>query len=521
MDSPVLTTTIPQNGSLNFEGNEIVLEFDEYVKEENLITQLLITPRIDGTYKTRVNRNRVILSFEEEFDSATTYTLNFREGIKDITEGNVPDNLNFVFSTGDFLDSASISGSVRSLMSKEQQEDITISLYQTEDSITVFNGPPLYSTKTNEQGLFSIQNVKYGNYYLYAIKDENQNLQLESRDEAYGFLPDSILLSDSLTDANLELQYLDTREIVLQNSRPVGNNFDFKFNKYLVRYQLLDPEIPLKSNLVERNNTLRIYKNELVTDSLALHIEVEDSLSQKLDTTIYIRFESSERKPADFSGSLKLTNGPVDRIIKTSIKLNKPVASINYDSIYFRFDSLGSIPISADHISLGYSEDLLDFNINLDSIFAQDTLLLSWDSKFEFVLAAGGIISIEQDTLGKLVREISLKLPEEHGLLAGTINTIYPSFILQLLDKDFEVIEEQKFQEVENAATYRFRNITPGDYSFRILVDQNLNGRWDPGNMLEAILPEPVKVYFHPNVGSAVLTVRANWEQTDINLVID
>ena len=106
LDSPILINTVPENKVLNFEGSEIVLEFDEYIKEENLLTQLMITPNLSDPYKYQINRNQIKLSFEEPFDSATTYTFNFREGIKDITEGNVPPNLKFVFSTGTFLDSA-------------------------------------------------------------------------------------------------------------------------------------------------------------------------------------------------------------------------------------------------------------------------------------------------------------------------------------------------------------------------------------------------------------------------------
>ena len=199
LDPPVIINTQPTNKILNFDGSEISLEFDEYIKEENLLTQLMITPNLKTPYKYKVNKNKITLTFEEPFDSATTYTFNFREGVKDITEGNVPPNLKFVFSTGNFLDSASISGTVTSLMTKEPLEDITISLFVHPDTVDVFTGPPRYSTKSDKEGKYIIENVKNDEYLVYAIDDLNRNLKLESRTEGYGFLTAHLTLDDYIT----------------------------------------------------------------------------------------------------------------------------------------------------------------------------------------------------------------------------------------------------------------------------------------------------------------------------------
>lgn len=518
LDAPVLIKTDPPNKTLNFNNRVITLEFDEYIKEENLASQLLITPRIDGTFKSRLSRNRLILEFEQPFDSATTYTLNFREGIKDITEGNVPDNLQFVFSTGSYLDSSSVSGTVRSLMTQELMDDINVSLYHPSDSITIFNGPPLYNTKTNEDGFFSLENIKYGTYLIYAVNDKNQNLKLEPRDESYSFLPSSVLLSDSLSGLEFNLQALDTREIVLQNSRPVGTNFDFKFNKSIVSYTLTSQGPSLYSNLVEDDNTLRIYYHESVKDSVEVTFQVQDSISQKLDSTSYVRFEASTRKPENLSSTFTLKNGPVNKRFNATLGLNKPVIFIALDSIYFRFDSVTQVPIDSSNLSLNYSQDQLDFTFLMDSVFSSDSTLTGWDKKFDFIISEGAIISVEQDTLPEITRTLSIKKREEYGLLAGTINSSYSSFILQLLDNDFEVVEETEFFKGTENPGYQFANIRPGDYSLRVLVDVNANQKWDPGNINTGELPEPVKLFFHPNVSSTVITIRANWEQTAIDI---
>ena len=517
LDPPILINTTPENKTLNYEGSEISLEFDEYIKEENLLTQLMITPNLRGPYTYRVNRNKITLSFEEPFDSATTYTFNFREGIKDITEGNVPPNLKFVLSTGSFLDSASVQGEVRSLMTQELLEDITISLYKDPDTVTIFDGPPTYSTLTEEDGQFTIENIKNGAYFIYSLGDENRNLKLESRSEGYGFLDQNIVLTDSLGGVKLFLFKLDTRPIVLQNSRPVGKNYDLKFNKSLVSYQLIYENETLVSNLVEDNETLRVYYNESVQDSLAVRFIVQDSLQQSLDSLVYVKFEKSSKNPDAFNAKLNLKDGPVNRQISTDIKFSKPISSINYDSIYVYFDSLHIFPLND---SLLFSDSIGDkflLEIDFDTFLPEDSLITNWSDKFHFIISKGSFISVEGDSVSLIQNALSFKDPKEFGSIRGSIVTEYSSFVIQLIEKNFEVIEEITVKDQPNR-DYEFVNIEPGSYSIRVLIDEDNNGSWDPGNVLSKSLPEKVSIFFHPNVKTEVIKLRANWEQSGIDL---
>jgi len=514
---PVLINTIPENKTLNFSGSQITLEFDEYIKEENLLTQLMITPNLTGPFDYRINRNRIVLNFEEPFDSATTYTLNFREGIKDITEGNVPPNLKFVFSTGNFLDSASISGVVRSLMTKEILEEITVSLYNDPDTITIFDGPPRYSTITNEQGEFSIENIKNGNYSIYSLDDQNHNLKLESRSEGYAFHDQSLALEDSLTGLEFYIFNLDTRPIVLQSSRPFGNNYQLKFNKSLTSYQLFTEDKSLVSNLIEDHQILRIYYNESVTDSLGLRFIVKDSLQQTLDSLVYVKFETSARKPDKFIANLSQKNGPVNKLWSASINFNKPIAAVNYDSIYFKFDSLYSLPINHTMLSTNYSNDEYILSLDFDDILANDSIHRNSTNQFEFIISKGSFISIENDSVTAIKRNHSFKNPKDFGIISGNIATDFSSFTIQLVDKNFDVVEEQIINS-KDISSYEFRHITPGSYSIRVLVDENNNGLWDPGNIKLKEVPEKIVVFFHPNVNSQKINLRANWEQSGLEL---
>jgi len=516
LDAPQLVTSQPANKALNFNDQKIVIEFDEYIKQENLLNQLIITPRIEGTYKTKLNKNILTLDFEEPFDSATTYTLNFREGIKDITEGNVPPNLKFVFSTGSYLDSISISGTVRNLLTQETLEDITISLYRPDDTVTVFNGTPQYLAKTDKDGKYALQNIKNGNYLIYAINDDNQNLKLETRTESYGFLSEAQTLQDSTANLNFQLLALDNRDITLISSRPVGKNFDIFFNKSLKDYRVTNPNPNLASNLIEDNRNLRIYKKgDLAADSIAFQFQAFDSLGQSIDTLIYARFQESDRKSPNLNANVNLKDQAVDKRFTGQIKFNKPIGSIDTNQIMIRFDSLNAIKVPDSMLSINNTSILL--SIDMEAITANDSLLNSWKDPFQLLIPKGSIFSVEQDTVPDLSRDLSFKNPEEYGILAGSISTSYESFLLELTDDKFERVQHIIYT-ASSPRTFLFKGVQPGDYSLRAFIDLNSNGVWDPGNINEAIPPEPVKVLNHPNVGMEKITIRANWEQRDVNI---
>jgi len=79
--APVLIYADPEMGELNFKGNEIELEFDEFVEAPQLFNKLIITPTIKSKFKSSVNRRSVIIRFNEDepFEENTTYTLNFQK----------------------------------------------------------------------------------------------------------------------------------------------------------------------------------------------------------------------------------------------------------------------------------------------------------------------------------------------------------------------------------------------------------------------------------------------------------
>ena len=86
--APKLVMSIPANQSKNYKGKSIEIQFDEYINVDNLQQQLLITPSTEPFFTTKTMPRGVRITFEDAFQPNTTYSFNFREAIKDITERN-------------------------------------------------------------------------------------------------------------------------------------------------------------------------------------------------------------------------------------------------------------------------------------------------------------------------------------------------------------------------------------------------------------------------------------------------
>lgn len=514
---PQLATILPKPGSINYRQGVIRMEFDEPVVLKNLQTQLIISPRTDIPYKTRVNKNVVELRFDKPLADSTTYTFNFREGIVDLTEGTPAKNLYLAFSTGAYLDSLVLQGQVKQALSDQPADGVTIGLYDLRDTAEVFTEKPLYFTKTDKAGNYEIRNLKQGRYLVYGFMDKNSNLTLQSKSEAYGFWPDTLNLQTSIDSVNFSLFSANADKPKIISARPVGGYYEVTFNKGMASFELQPQnQQPIGSNFIESNKKIRVYPFPL-QDSLAATLLARDSLDQVIDTTLYLRFEESRRKKEALTAAISPKSGSLlPRTVSFEFTFNKPVASLNVDSLRLVYDSLHQERFTAEELRWNDHRDKArlqktleppkavqaDLAADVDAQTLARRGAATTDQQAKLVLPKGSVIGIEGDTLDN--QEVSYRIARESntGIISGTMITQLPNYIVQLVKaSNYQVVAEQK-----NAAQYTFRYVEPGEYRIRVIIDSNGNGRWDPGNIYTLEAPEPVIVNPEP------ISVKGNWE---------
>lgn len=517
---PQLEYSTPKNKGVNFNGKEIQLSFDELIQLNNPREQLIITPTIGKKFEVTARKNKVILTLNAELQENTTYNINFRESIQDLTEKN-PAKVKLAFSTGPYIDSLIISGFVKDALTDQPVKNFTVAVVQAIDTFNIFKHPAAWISLTDNLGKFSIENLKPGKYFLYAFNDGNKNLTVDGKSEKYGFKSTDINLTQSLDSIKLLVFKQDISNLKLISARPTFAYFNIRLSKSLVDYKLTPESGSQTFSMLESDlTTIKVYNTISNIDSLQVRLQAEDSIGSKVDTLLYVKFSKKESTKDKFTTKIESVNLIESKsLFSSEISFSKPVISLNPDSIYVQVDSVNRITFSKNELKLDETLTKLSISKKLEPKpkppapppTAQKKVTQSKAQPLNmFTLAKAFAISIENDSASRTTKPLNIIVPEDHASISTKIQT-KENFILQLLDKSNNVVEESK----NNKAAHIFENINPGTYYMRVLIDLNKNGKWDAGNYKNRIESEPVIYYTNPKGGKDIF-LKANWQLGDL-----
>lgn len=514
---PYLLSVEPKNRSVHFQGNQIEMYFDEYVQLNNPREQLLITPTISPDhYELTAQKRKVTLQLKTKLDSNTTYTFNFRESIRDITEKNPADRLLLAYSTGNYIDSLQIQGLTTQALTGVAVKDATIALIQPNDTFNIFKHKPTYISQSDKTGTFNFQNLPPGDYLIYAFNDKNKNLIVDSRSEGFGYTHHPLTLSpDSIPDLHIPLISLDTRPIVVISARPYNTYFNIRFNKAFDIASIHDSTNRLIAVSSTDHTNIRLYSKAALSDSIPFRLTAIDSLHNIIDTTLYALFNPQAPKPESFAVSKEESFYTLTPSILTfRLVTNKPVSHINTDSIYVQLDSVTRYNASASQLKFDSLYSTLTFTIPIRQQINPETTTpqkppqqSNSPTPHKLTVSKGSILSIEGDSSNRIQETLQLLTPTNTGTLLVVVESqSQQHYIVQVLDSKTKVIR-QTIDTKESTFNY----LSPGTYRIRVISDYNQNSRWDPGNYFEQIPPETTTFYRNEQQQTEV-TLKANWE---------
>ncbi len=150
---PKMLSALPANASLNFNSKQIFIQFDEYIQLRDITNQFIITPQTKELPDIEAQGKTLKINFTESLLPNTTYKLAFGNAIVDLHEGNALPNFEYVFSTGNKIDSLKLIGQLINAINKKVAPNLLVGLYSNlaNDSI-VYKEKPLYITRTNANG---------------------------------------------------------------------------------------------------------------------------------------------------------------------------------------------------------------------------------------------------------------------------------------------------------------------------------------------------------------------------------
>ncbi|NIJ56166.1 Ig-like domain-containing domain [Dyadobacter arcticus] len=500
---PNLVESDPVNKMLNFKGKKLELFFDEYVIVDNINQKLIITPEADNPYSYKQNGMSVLLTFKNQFKDSTTFTLNFGDAIKDFAEKNPSKNLKLVFSTGTSLDSGRVYGTLKDIKTSKPIFDALVGLYNVSDTLDIAKQKPYYFSRTDSSGIFSIENIQMRDYKMIAIDDKNRNMLYNAKDERMGFLNKPINAGSDSASYDLNMFLSDNTPTKVQRTIPRVNNYSVVFSKAIEKVAVTFMNKDTLPYLLEPGGSLKFFNVQPHPDSVFVKLIATDSLGTTTDFEQKIAFQAprgKDRQKDPFTlTTLPEPNKPLNNTFTYSLILNKPVQFLDDKNISLITDSLTHEPLSAFKWTWNANHNIITVNAKS---FAKDTI--KWD------IPKGSVISVEGDTLTKMLLRHSVLKEEDYGQIMGRITNSEQAagYIVQLVDEQYKVIA------VSMTTPYTFRYIPQGKYFLRLIVDSNKNQRWDTGEIDKDRQPEAI--YYMPEK----ILLKSNFELNDVNITI-
>ncbi len=493
---PKFVNASPENFTTNFNKDEIRIYFNEYVKLDKPQEQIIISPPMDpkpDISPLGTPNKYVRIRINDTLQKNTTYVINFGNSIVDNNEGNPLPFFKYVFSTGSYIDSLSVSGQVRDAQLKEPESYISIMLYEIDSTFTdslVYKEQPRYITSTLDSlATFTLSNLKEGTYQMVALKDKNNNYKYNPGKEKIGFIDHPIQIP---TDSTYTIT-LFTEELPFEPQRPSLEGQQKILLGYKGKPNLDSISISPISNVpadfsyqitkVPDKDSLYIwYKPKIEKDSLLLKLaapSVQDTLITRITD-----------KPVDSLSISAEPSGNIDFDKDFILKATTPIMSYNADFIKI---------IDKDSTAVDFSAEIKPY---------ESALHLKFDKKenenYNITILPGAITDFFDSTNDTIKKNLKTKALSDYGNVALTLQNVksYP-IIVQLTDEKSKV-KSEKYSTATNKM--RFEYLSPGKYLLRIIYDTNSNGKWDTGNYLKKQKPE--QIIYLPDT----LDVRSNWD---------
>lgn len=194
---PVLIDVNPKDSTLNFKGNRIVFNFDEYIDLREVQNNLLFTPLFETVPVVDVKLKTVTVRIRDTLEPNTTYTFDFGNAITDVNENNPYKYYTYTFSTGPYLDSLQLTGRVILAEDGKIDSTLTIVLHTNLDDSAVVKNRPRYAARVDTTGYFRFRNLPRDSFAIYAIGEAGILRRYTSPDQYFAFADAPVVSGDT------------------------------------------------------------------------------------------------------------------------------------------------------------------------------------------------------------------------------------------------------------------------------------------------------------------------------------
>lgn len=506
----------PANETRNFAEQQFFIGFNEYVVIKDANNNVLISPPMKQKPEFTTKGKGILVKIKDTLLENTTYLFQFKDAIADFTEGNVLSSYEYVFSTGEAMDTMMLAGHVLNARNgKPWKERVTVMAYkEPESEVVALNDTlatsvqPDFVTRCDKEGFFAFHYIPAGNYRLVALEDKDRNLLLGVT-EAAAWCDTAVASADSIDSTALVSLQISLPPT--QKQRIVKAEFTAKgrivINTLLPmkqpRVTSLSPagdstsqEEKFTWRLTDRRDTLILWCADPNVDSATVVVSDE-----QIQDTLKLRYRAGSRKGR--KGRKTVTDQ--EPLVKALCAGNNAF----YDDLWLAFAT--PIVRTADTLQaqVMYLKDssVSTAPMEMDSNGLRARILATLKSGEQYQISLAD--SLFFDLYGNANDSLSFSLkPKDYGTLTLHIdNRTGYSLVIEVLDNKDTVIKHAPL--LPTLSTLRFPHLAAGQYRLRAVVDRNGDGMWTPGEYPLQRQPEE-SFYF-----DKTLQLREKWEMEE------
>jgi len=518
---PTIVATEPANGTINFTGSSVHIEFDEYVDQQSFQKSVHVSPFSKEPFEIEWSGKQVELNFPSSLDTNRTYIISIGTEVRDVRAGNaMASAYTLAFSTGDSLDQGSVQGKVLDL----NPNAVSLFAYNlgstNPDTLNPSTKSPDYLVQSGNDGSFSFHNISEGTYRIFAVRDRQNNFLYDVGVDNIGILAQDISVSriDSLSPQHLfHLTMEDTLHPFVQSVEATSATMlEWKLNESAISTFPTRFPVSIIDSVSEIANPI-LFSSSVPRKKFTYVSQVANPLS---GTKYFFTVDSI----ADEAGNAIRPNrlvveGRIDRDTSRpqifgyfpEVKQNDVALDTAFMFVFSRAmrhivaigiqDSSGqSVPVdiqwkepnvlSVLHPKLGEG---MKYRVCLDLTSCKDSLTAKTvgDSTWCYEFIA------ESDAL--------------YGSIRGSINNVQDS-LANVFVRVFSTESTNMVRQfaVTKKNTFNAYRLLPGKYYLDAYVDRDRNGRLSWGKAFPFLPAERI------SFRSDTIRVRAHWETKDV-----
>jgi len=489
-EPPQVTYSYPENGTVNYRENYIIVHFDEDIEDNQLSTKVIVSPIIKGIYKVKINKSILKLSWQDTLKENTTYTFNIAEGVKDFTESNAIESYSITFSTGPSIDSNNVTANINPLPGETINPHTKLLIFPVSDSILGYiRKKPEYVSAVDKTGKLHIPYIKEGYYTLISVIDYNKDNEWTKTEPID--IEKNVFIKGTLTKQyQVQNTTIDTAKLVsTNNSEKV---FKLFFGKGLQKISIKDSS----GEYIAVKKTPReyvIHNQYNLKDTTKIQIDFVDSSGINHRITKKIKFKGTDHHKD------KDTIINIEQVNKNN-KLRPGLDSIQFNLSKYSKDSIQLQITAPKYVTYSLTHNYTDFKIILKGQREHDSIFIA--------IPKNTMLSIYGEKNSAFNRKYVTEEEREYGNLYFTVKTEYKNYTVYLEDSKNNIVYKAT-DKINN----HVKNLEPGEYRLYAIVDSNRNGTWEGYDPLSDSKAEP-KYYFPQKI-----LIKANWDVEDIQMI--